>query len=249
MNVLADRTAVVTGGATGIGAGIAVSLAAAGAAVAVNHLGDTEKAGRIVERITADGGRAIPIQADITDALQVKRLFSEARSAFGPIDVLVNNAAVFTFQALAAVTQEEFHRQFDTNVLGPILTTQEFTAQTDITGGTVINIVSAGITLHSPNSALYTASKSALNTITKVAAKELAERGIRVNAIAPGGVLGENTRAAGILDGPAEAKMIAAIPLGRLGTPDDIGPIAVFLASDAARWITGDVIFAAGGHQ
>jgi 3-oxoacyl-[acyl-carrier protein] reductase len=246
---LQGRVAIVTGAAKGIGAGIALALADAGAAVAVNYAHDLVGARNVVEKITANGGRALAVQADVREADQIVRLFDQTRDTFGPVRVLVNNAGAYTFQPLEAITEDEFHRQFDTNVLGPFLTMREFARQPEADGGSIINISTAGISNNPPAMALYTATKSAVTSATRVVAKELAQRGIRVNAIAPGGTDTEGARSAGFIGTDAEAAMVAQIPLGRMGVPEDIGPVAVFLASDAARWITGDVIFASGGHR
>jgi len=246
---LQGRVAIVTGAAKGIGAGIALALADAGAAVAVNYAHDLVGARNVVAKITANGGRALAVQADVREADQIVRLFDQTRDAFGPVGVLVNNAGAYTFGPLEAITEDEFHRQFDTNVLGPFLTMREFARQPEADGGSIINISTAGISNNPPATALYTATKSAVTSATLVVAKELAPRGIRVNAIAPGGTDTEGARSAGFIGTDAEAAMVAQIPLGRMGLPEDIGPVAVFLASDDARWITGDVIFASGGHR
>jgi 3-oxoacyl-[acyl-carrier protein] reductase len=246
---LQGRVAIVTGAAKGIGAGIAVALADGGAAVAVNYARDRDGAEMVVEKIAANGGRAVAVQADVRKADQVLRLFNETRDAFGPVTILVNNAGAYTFQPLEDITEDEFHRQFDTNVLGPFLTMKEFARHPEADGGSIINISTAGISNNPPAMALYTATKSAVTSATLIVAKELAWRGIRVNAIAPGGTDTEGARAAGFVGTDAEAAMVAQIPLGRMGRPEDIGPVAVFLASEDARWITGDIIFASGGHR
>jgi 3-oxoacyl-[acyl-carrier protein] reductase len=246
---LEGRIAIVTGGSKGIGAGIAVSLAAAGAAVVVNYAHDDEAAQVVVQKIVADGGRAVAVQADVSRADDVIRLFAQTRAALGPVDILVNNAGSYTFAPLAGVTEPDFHREFGLNVLGPFLTMQEFAKQSEADGGAIINISSSAIGTPQPATALYTASKSAMTSATRVVAKELAGRKIRVNVIAAGPSVTEGTHALGVIGNAAEVQMVSQIPLGRLGLPEDVGPVAVFLASDDARWITGDVIFASGGQS
>jgi 3-oxoacyl-[acyl-carrier protein] reductase len=243
------RTAVVTGASKGLGAGIAKALAASGAAVVVNYRTDAAGAERVVADITAKGGRATAVQADVAVGEDVRRLFERAREAYGPVHVLVNNAAVATFAPLSAITEEEFQRQLTTNLLGAILTTQALAAQDDVDTASIINVSTAGTQTHPPYGSLYVASKSAVNAFTVVAAKELGPRGIRVNAIMPGPSDTEGTRAMGFAGSDQEAQAIAATPLGRIGTPDDYGPLVAFLASDDARWITGDVILASGGMR
>lgn len=249
MSTLAGRTALVTGSSKGIGAAIAVALAEAGAAVAVNYARDEQGATAVADKITAAGGRALAVGADVTRPEEVERVFAQVRDGLGPVDTLVNNAGVYTFAPFDAVTPQEFHRQIDTNFLGPFLTMQEFAKQPEADGGSIINISTAGISNNPPYTALYTAAKSALTSATVVVSKELAARRIRVNAIAPTGSDTEGTRQMGFIGSPAEDQMVAEIPLGRMGLPEDIAPVAVFLASDAARWITGEVIFASGGHR
>jgi 3-oxoacyl-[acyl-carrier protein] reductase len=248
-NVLQDRTAVVTGAAKGIGAGIAAALAAAGASVVVNYRTDTAAADRVVKEITEAGGRALAVRADVGRRDEVAALFTAAREAFGPVDVLVNNAATYTFAPLAGITEEDYRRQIDTNLWGTLLTMQALTAQDDLGPASIINLSTAGTSSHPPYSALYVATKSAVNSVTLVAAKELAPRGIRVNAIAPSVSDTDGTRAMGFIGSPLADAAIADIPLGRLGTPDDYGPVAVFLASPAARWVTGDILFVSGGQR
>jgi 3-oxoacyl-[acyl-carrier protein] reductase len=249
MPSLTGRTAIVTGAAKGIGAAVARSMAEAGAAVVVNYLQDEKAAELVVDDIVTAGGRAVAVQADVTRPDDVSRLFVRGRARFGPVDILVNNAGVYAFAPFEAVSPEEFHRQMDINVLGPMLGMQEFVKQPDLQGGSIINITTAGISTTPPYTSLYSATKSAVTAATRVIAKEVAARGIRVNAIAAGPSDTDGTRAMGFVGSPAEAQTIAQIPLGRLGMPDDYGPVAVFLASDAARWITGDVIFASGGQH
>lgn len=249
MSTLEGRTAIVTGASKGIGAGIAVSLAAAGAAVAVNYARDAGAARSVVQKIIADGGRAVAVQADVSRADDVTRLFAETRAAFGSVNILVNNAGRYTFAPLAGISEPDFHRDFGLNVLGPFLTMQEFARTPEADGGAIINISSSAIGTPQPASALYTASKSAMTSATKVIAQELAARQIRVNVIAAGPTVTEGSRALGVIGTDAETQMVRQIPLGRLGLPEDIGPVAVFLASVDARWITGDVIFASGGQS
>jgi 3-oxoacyl-[acyl-carrier protein] reductase len=244
---LNTRTAIVTGAAKGIGAAIARSLAAEGAAVVVNYRSDAAAAERVVREITGKGGRAVAIQADVADADDVRRLFASAREAYGPVDVLVNNAAVFTFAPITAITVDQFHREIDTNLLGTVLTTQALAAQEDLGPASIINVSTAGTFTHPEYAGLYVASKSAVNAFTLIAAKEFGPRGIRVNAIAPGPSDTEGTRAMGYAGSEQEAASVAATPLGRTGTPDDYGPVAAFLASEDARWITGDIMLVSGG--
>jgi 3-oxoacyl-[acyl-carrier protein] reductase len=248
-STLEGRVAIVTGGSKGIGAGIAVSLAAAGAAVVVNYAHDAGAAEVVVQKIAADGGRAVAVQADVSQADDVIRLFAETRSAFGPADILVNNAGTYTFAPLAGFSEADYHREFGLNVLGPFLTMQQFAQQPEVDGGAIINITSSAIGTPQPATALYTASKGAMTAATRVVAQELAGRKIRVNAIAAGPSVTEGTHALGVIGNAAEAAMVSQIPLGRLGLPEDVGPVAVFLASEDARWITGDVLFASGGQS
>lgn len=249
MSTLQGRTALVTGGSKGIGAAIAAALAEAGAAVAVNYAGDAQAAATVVDKINAAGGRAAAVQADVSRPDDVVRMFAEAREHLGPVNILVNNAGVYSFAPFEAVTPDEFHRQVDTNLLAPLLTMQEFAKQPEADGGAIINLSTAGTTSHPPYSALYTATKSAVNSATTVISKELAGRGIRVNAIAPTASDTEGTRNMGFVGSPAGEQAASQIPFGRLGRPEDIAPIAVFLASAGAGWITGEVVFASGGDR
>jgi len=244
---LAGKVAIVTGASKGIGAGIAKSFAAAGATVVVNYASSREGADRVVADITAKGGKAIAVQGDVSKADDVRRLFAASKEAFGAIDVLVNNAGVFEFAPLEAVTEEEFHREFNTNVLGTLLATQEALKHFRATGGSVINISSIVSTNPVPNSVIYSATKGAVDTITQTLAKELGERKIRVNAIAPGGVETEGVHTLGIIGSDFQKEMVAKTPLGRFGQPDDIARVAVFLASDDAAWMTGERLTVSGG--
>jgi 3-oxoacyl-[acyl-carrier protein] reductase len=249
MSDLKGKVAIVTGASKGIGAGIARSLGAAGASVVVNYASSREGADKVVAEITAQGGKAVAVQADVSKPGDVKRLFTEAKAAFGPLDVLVNNAGVYQFDALEAVTETEYRRAFDTNVLGSILAIQEAAGQFGPSGGSVINISSVASVAAMPNSVVYSASKSALDSVTRTLAAELGPRGIRVNTIAPGGVETEGTHTAGIVGSDFAGQMIAGTPLGRLGQPDDIARVAVFLASDQSAWLTGERITASGGFR
>ncbi len=249
MFVLQNRTAIVTGASKGIGAGIARALAKAGAAVTVNYAGSHADATRVVKEIMQAGGRAHAVQADISKRAEVKRLFAETISAFGAPDIVVNNAGVFSFEPLEEVAEQGFHHQFDVNVLGTILVCQEAIKHFPASGGSIINIGSTASANPEANAVIYAATKAAVDAITRTLARELGWRGIRVNTIAPGGVETEGTRANGVVGGEAERRIIAATPLGRFGQPDDIGRVAVFLASDAASWITGERIVASGGFR
>jgi 3-oxoacyl-[acyl-carrier protein] reductase len=247
MGKLTNKVAVVTGASKGIGAGIAKSLAADGAAVVVNYASSKEGADRVVNEIKAAGGKAIAVQGDVARAADVERLFAETRKAFGKLDVLVNNAGVYQFTPLSEITEEKFHRMFDTNVLGLLLATREAAKYIDGNGGSIINIGSAVSTLNPPQSAVYTATKGAVDAVTRVLANELGARKIRVNSINPGVVNTEGTQTAGIIGSDFEANAVARTPLGRYAEPEDIAPIAVFLASDDSAWLTGETIVASGG--
>jgi 3-oxoacyl-[acyl-carrier protein] reductase len=249
MSDLKGKVAIVTGASKGIGAGIAKSFAAAGASVVVNYASSREGADRVVNEIAASGGKAIAVQGDVAKAEDVKRLFAEAKKKFGTLDVLVNNAGVYNFAPLEAVTETEFHREFNTNVLGSILTIQESLNHFGPKGGSVINISSVASVSNMPTSVVYSATKSALDSVTRVLANELAAKKIRVNTIAPGGVETEGTHAAGVIGSDFEKQMIAGTPLGRLGQPNDIAQVAVFLASEDSGWLTGERITAAGGFR
>jgi 3-oxoacyl-[acyl-carrier protein] reductase len=248
MGELSGKVAIVTGASKGIGAAIALRFGEAGASVAVNYSSDKDGANRVVEAIKRGGGKAVAIQANVSKSADVKRLFAETKASLGAPNVLVNNAGVFSFEPLEAVTEAEFHRQFDTNVLGTLLTTQEAATAFNGDGGSVINISTISSINPVPNSVVYSASKSAVDAITKGLAKELAGRKIRVNAIAPGMTGTEAVLKLGISLEVANA-IGAPIPLGRLGEPDDIARVALFLASDQSSWLTGERITASGGQR
>jgi 3-oxoacyl-[acyl-carrier protein] reductase len=244
---LVGKVAVVTGASKGIGAGIAKQLAAEGAAVVVNYASSKEGANQVVDEIEAGGGKAIAIQGDVAKSEDIKRLFAEANKAFGGLDVLVNNAGVYQFASLEEVTEDEFHREFNTNVLGMILATREAVKYFGDEGGSVINIGSTVTSVNPPTTVVYAATKGAVSTITRVLARELGPRKIRVNSINPGGVETEGTHTLGMIGSDFEKQMTEQTPLGRFGQPQDIAPVAAFLASSESGWITGEVIQVAGG--
>jgi 3-oxoacyl-[acyl-carrier protein] reductase len=247
MSELKGKVAVITGASKGIGAAIAKGLAAAGAAVVVNYSSSKEGAERVVAEITGKGGKAIAVQGDVSKAADVQRLFKETKKAFGSLDVLVNNAGIYKFEPIEAVVEAEFHREFNTNVLGLILATQEAVKHFGSEGGSVINIGSVASVKTPPMSVVYSATKGAVDAVTRVLAKELGPKKIRVNSINPGGVETEGTHQGGIVGSDFQKQMIAETPLGRFGQPEDIAPIAVFLASSASGWLTGETILASGG--
>jgi 3-oxoacyl-[acyl-carrier protein] reductase len=249
VSTLAGKVAIVTGASKGIGAGIAKAMAEAGAAVVVNYASSREGADRVVADIAAKGGKAIAVHGDVSKATDVKHLFAEAKTAFGSVDILVNNAGVYRFAPLEEITEDEFHRQFNINVLGTFLTTQEAVKYFGPEGGNVINIASTATTMDLPTTSLYTATKVAVESITRVLAKELGPRNIRVNTISPGGVETEGLHTLGVIGTDFEKQMVAQTPLGRLGQPEDIAPIAVFLASKESGWLTGETLFASGGNR
>ena len=247
MGKLSGKLAVVTGASKGIGAGIAAALGAAGAAVIVNYASDAAGAERVVEEIVRGDGRAIAVQADVSSAADVSRLFAQAEREFGVPDIVVNNAGVFRFDLLEAVTASEFHREFDTNVLGPLLVTQEAVKHFGPQGGSVINVSSVVSTNPGPGMAVYASTKAALDSLTRTLARELGPRKIRVNALSPGLTETEGARGLGVIGSDFARQKIAETPLGRMAQPDDIAPVAVFLASDDAHWVTGECLRVAGG--
>jgi 3-oxoacyl-[acyl-carrier protein] reductase len=244
---LNGKVAVVTGASKGIGASIAKHLAAEGASVVVNYASSKQGADKVVDEISKGNERAIAVQGDVAKKKDIERIFAETKKAFGRLDILVNNAGVYQFTPLEAVTEEEFHREYNINVLGLLLSTQEALKYFGPEGGSVINISSSATAVTPPNSSIYTGTKGAVDAITGVLAKELGPRKIRVNAINPGGVETEGFTSMGFSGSDFEKQMIAQTPLGRLGQPDDIGPVAAFLASSDAKWITGEIIHVAGG--
>ena len=245
---LTGKTAIVTGASKGIGASIAKHLAAEGAAVVVNYASSKAGADAVVAEITAAGGRAVAAQADVSNQADIERLFAEAKTAFGQVDILVNNAGVYEFSPLEAVTAEHFHRQFNLNVLGLILTTQESLKHFPETGGSVINISSiVSGTFAPPNGAVYSATKAAVDAVTRSLSKELGARNIRVNSVNPGMIETEGFHAAGIGESDMRKSVEAQTPLGRIGQPQDIAPAVVFLASPGASWITGETLYISGG--
>jgi 3-oxoacyl-[acyl-carrier protein] reductase len=244
---LAGKTALVTGASKGIGASIAKHLAAAGASVVVNYASSKAGADKVVAEIIADGGKAVAIHGDVSKPADITRLVTEAKAAFGQLDILVNNAGVYEFLPLEAITAEHFHRQFNINVLGLLLTTQEAVKHFPATGGSIINVGSVVTDLTPPMSAVYTGTKGAVDAITGVLAKELGPKGIRVNALNPGLTITEGTHTGGIAGSEMEKNAIKQTPLGRAGQPEDIAKAAVFLASDDSGWVTGELLRVGGG--
>lgn len=247
MKKLTGKVAVVTGASKGIGAAIAKQLAADGAQVVVNYATSRDGAEKIVKEITAAGGEAIAVGASVAKESDIQSLFAEASKAYGKVDILVNNAGVYGFASLDQVTVDEYRRQHDTNVLGLLLTTKAALPYFPSEGASVINISSVASTLAPPAASVYASTKGAVDTITKALAKELGARRVRVNAVNPGLVITEGTQSAGIVGSDFEKDAVAATPLGRAGRPEDIAPPVAFLASDDARWITGETIFVSGG--
>jgi 3-oxoacyl-[acyl-carrier protein] reductase len=249
MKKLEGKVAVVTGASKGIGAAIAQHLAAEGAAVVVNYSSSREGADRVVREIAGKGGRAVAVQANLAKEIDVRRLFSESKKAFGKIDILVNNAGVYEFLPLESVTPEHFHKQFDLNVLGLILASQEAVRYFGDAGGSIINIGSVVGSGRLPGASVYSATKAAVDAVTRSLATELGAKKIRVNSINPGMVETEGVRAAGFSESDFRKQIEAQTPLGRIGQPHDIAPLAVFLASSDAAWITGESFFVSGGNR
>ena len=247
MKKLENKVAVVTGASKGIGAGIAKHLAAAGASVVVNYSSAKAGADAVVAEITANGGKAIAVQGNVTNEADITRIFDETHKAFGAVDILVNNAGVYKFGGIEEITAEDFHQQFDTNVLGLLLTTKGAVKNFNANGGSIINIGSVVSAIAPVGSSIYTATKGAVDSITHVLAKELAGKKIRVNSINPGMIETEGTHTAGFIGSDMQTEMVRTTPLGRVGQPDDIADVAVFLASEDARWLTGEILLAGGG--
>lgn len=244
---LAGKVAVVTGASKGIGAEIAKHLAAAGASVVVNYASSKEGADRVVSEIVAAGGKALAVKGDVSKQADITQLFAATKAAYDHVDILVNNAGIYEFAPLESVTEEHFHKQFNLNVLGLILTTQEGVKHFGQDGGSVINISSVVSRLTMPQTVVYSATKAAVDAVTTSLAKELGSRKIRVNAVNPGMVVTEGTHSAGISESDMRTAIEAQTPLGRIGQPGDIAPAVVFLASDDAAWITGETLFISGG--
>lgn len=244
---LNGKVAIVTGASKGIGAGIAKHLAAEGAAVVVNYVSSKTDADKVVAEIIDKGGKAVAVQANVAKKADVDHLFAESKKAFGALDILVNNAGVYQFAPLEEATEEEFHREFNTNVLGLILATQEALKHFGPEGGSIINIGSLASSLTPPTAVIYNATKGAVDAITRTLAKELGPRKIRVNSINPGMVVTEGAVAGGYTEGDFRKSMESQTPLGRIGQTEDIAPAAVFFASDDSGWITGETLLIAGG--
>lgn len=244
---LEGKVAVVTGASKGIGAAIARHLAAEGAAVVVNYGSSKESAERVVGEISRGGGKAIAVQADIAKEAEIRRLFDETWKAFGRLDVLVNNAGIYEFAPLAEVTPEHFHRMFDLNVLGLVLASREAAKRFGPAGGSIVNISSVASTSTPPNASVYSATKAAVDAVTRSLAKELGPRKIRVNSINPGMIETEGWHAAGIAGSDMHRMVESQTPLGRIGQPQDIAPAVVFLVSPGSGWITGETLYVSGG--
>ena len=247
MGKLSNQVAVVTGASKGIGAGIAKALAAEGASVVVNYSSSKAGAEKVVQEITAKGGKATAVQADVSKQADVLRLFAETKKAYGKLNILVNNAGVYQFAPLEAVTEELFHSQFNLNVLGLLLTTREAVKLIGPEGGSIINVGSGVSTINPPNSSVYTATKAAVDSITGVLAKELGPRKIRVNSINPGLIETEGVHSAGFVGSDFQKWAESQSPLGRIGQTDDISPTAVYLASSDSKYLTGETIRVTGG--
>jgi 3-oxoacyl-[acyl-carrier protein] reductase len=245
---LTGKVAVVTGASKGIGAGIAKDLAAQGASVVVNYASSKAAAEKVVSEITSNGGQAVAVQGDVAKQADIERLFAETKKAFGRLDILVNNAGIYEFLPLEQITAEHFHKQFNLNVLGLLLTTQEAVKQFPATSS-IINISSVVGTSALPTAAVYSATKAAVNAVTQSLAKELGPRKIRVNSISPGMIETEGVHAAGFAEGEFRKNVETQTPLGRIGKPQDVATVATFLASADSGWITGETFHIAGGFR
>jgi 3-oxoacyl-[acyl-carrier protein] reductase len=246
---LENRVAVVTGASKGIGAEIARHLAAAGAAVVVNYSSDKAGADRVVDDVKKAGGKAVAVKGNLAKEADVVNLFTEAKKAFGRVDVLVNNAGVYEFAPIESITAEHFHKQYDLNVLGLLLSTREAVKQFGPNGGSIINISSVVSTARVPTASAYSGTKGAVDAITRSLATELGPRKIRVNAVNPGLIETEGTHAMGATEGDFRKQVEQATPLGRIGKPGDIAPAVVYLASDDAAWVTGETFNISGGNR
>lgn len=253
MNVMSKKlegkVAVVTGASKGIGASIAEHLAAEGAAVVVNYASSRAGADAVVKRITHDHGKAIAVQADVSKPEDIRRLFAEAKRAFGKLDILVNNAGIYEFLPLEAITAEHFHNQFNLNVLGLLLTTQEAVKHIGPTGGSIINVSSIAGPMPIKQASVYSATKAAVDAVTIALSQELGPRKIRVNSLNPGMVETEGLHAVGFAESDFRKMVESQTPLGRIAQPEDIARVAVFVASDDAAWVTGQTLILAGGQR
>jgi len=249
MGKLTNKVALVTGASKGIGAEIAKSLAAEGASVVVNYSSSKDGAEKVVYDIKSKGGKAVAVQGDFSKAADVTRVFAETKKAFGRLDTLVNNAGVYKFSPIEEVTEEHFYNLFNLNVLGLILASKEAAKSFGPEGGSIINVGSAVTEVYPANSTVYTATKGAVDSVTRVLAKELGPRKIRVNSINPGMIETEGTHTAGFIGSDFQKWAESTAPLGRIGQTKDISPIAVFLASDDSSWLTGELVVASGGMR
>ncbi len=248
MSKLTGKVAVVTGASKGIGASIAEHLGAEGASVVVNYATSKSGADAVVKRITEKGGKAIAVQGDVSKPKDIEKLFAETKKAYGKLDVLVNNAGIYEFLPLGSITPEHFRKQYDLNVLGLLLTTQEAVKLIGPEGGSIINIGSVVGKMPVPNASVYSSTKAAVDAITVSLSKELGPKNIRVNAINPGMIETEGVHAAGIAEGDFRKMVESTTPLGRIGQPSDIGPAAVFFASGDSGWASGQTLYLAGGQ-
>jgi 3-oxoacyl-[acyl-carrier protein] reductase len=249
MGKLANKVALVTGASKGIGAGIAKALAADGASVVVNYSTSKEGADKVVAEIKAKGGKAVAVQGDFSKKEDIGKVFAETKKTFGRLDTVVNNAGVYEFAPLGDVTVAQFHKMFDLNVLGLILSSQEALKYFGPEGGSIINIGSVASSSNPPTASVYTATKGAVDSVTRTLSKELGPKNIRVNSINPGMVETEGVHTAGFIGSDFQRSIEAQTPLGRIGQPKDIAPVAVFLASDDSSWLTGELILAGGGSR
>jgi 3-oxoacyl-[acyl-carrier protein] reductase len=249
MGKLTGKVAVVTGASKGIGAGIAKELASQGASVVVNYASSKEGAEKVVAEIAAAGGKAVAICGSVARSAEVDALFAETKKAFGKVDILVNNAGVYAFAPLEAVTEESIDLMFNTNVKGLLLATKAAVALFPAEGGSIINIGSVASEQTPPMSGVYSGTKGAVDAITRVYAKELGPKKIRVNAVNPGPIVTEGFKSAGVEGSDFEKQMLQSTPLGRIGQPNDVATVVAFLASDDSGWVTGSLLQAAGGMR
>jgi 3-oxoacyl-[acyl-carrier protein] reductase len=249
MSKLANKVAVVTGASKGIGAAIAKHLAGLGASVVVNYASSKSGADKVVDEISKAGGKAVAVQADVAKPADITRLFAETKKAFGKVDILVNNAGIYDFLPLEAITAEHFHKQFDLNVLGLILTTQEAVKHFPAAGGNVVNVSSVVSSRGVPAGSVYSATKAAVDAVTRALAAELGPRKIRVNSVNPGMVVTEGVTSSGIHESDMRKQIEAVTPLGRIGQPEDIAPAVAYFASDDSSWVTGETLYLTGGYR